>query len=116
MEYIELKKIVCYASHGVTEQERTTGNTYIIDIKLFLDLKKAIESDLLEDTVNYADIIDIIKREMTTPSRLIEHAAGRIVRRIKLACPQVSNIDIRLAKMYPPVNGEIQEAAVVIRE
>jgi dihydroneopterin aldolase len=114
MEYLELKKMIFYACHGVTEQERIVGNTYQIDLKLFLDLKKAIESDKLEDTLNYADIYKIIKEEMLIPSHILEHIAGRIVCKIKQSYPGILKIKIRLAKINPPIEGEIQEAAVVI--
>ena len=114
MECIELKKMIFHAYHGTTEQERIVGNIFRVDIKLFLDLSKAIESDNLEDTLNYADVYKIIKEEMLISSHLLEHVAGRIVRKIKLNYPDISKIDIRLAKINPPIDGEIQEVAVVI--
>lgn len=116
MECIELKKIIFHAYHGVIEHERIVGNSYRIDLKLFLDLSKAIESDKLEDTLNYADIYNLVKEEMSISSCLLEHIAGRIVRKIKQNYPDISKIKIRLAKINPPVEGEIQEAAVVITD
>jgi len=114
MECIELKKMIFHAYHGVTEQERILGNSYRIDIKLFHDLKKAIESDKLEDTLNYADIYKIIKEEMLISSHLLEHITGRIIRKIRQNYSCISKIKIRLAKINPPIEGEIQEAAVII--
>jgi len=116
MECIELKKMLFYAYHGVIDQERMIGNTYRVDLKLFLDLSKAIESDNLEDTLNYADVFNLIKEEMMTPSRLIEHITEKIIRKIKERYPQVSKIKIRLAKINPPVEGEMKEAAIIICE
>ena len=116
MECIELKKMIFHAYHGVMKQEQIVGNTYRIDLKLFLDLSKAIESDNIDDTVNYAEIFNLAKKEMTVSSQLIEHAAGRIVQKIKLKYPSVSKINIRLAKINPPIEGELQEAAVIINE
>jgi len=114
MECIELKNIIFHAYHGVFEEERVNGNIFRIDLKLFLDLKKAIESDNLDDTVNYADVYGLIKEEMQIASNLLEHVAGRIVRRIKQEYPQISKINIRLAKKNPPIDGNIQESAVII--
>jgi len=116
MECIEIKKLIFHAFHGVSEQERIAGNNFRIDLKLFLDLSKAIESDNLEDTVDYAEIFNLVKEEMMIPSQLLEHVAGRIVRRIKQEYPVISKISIRLAKNNPPIGGEIQEAAIIIRE
>ena len=115
MGYIELREMIFHSYHGVMEQERIVGNTYRIDLKLFLDLSKAVESDKLEDTLNYADIFDLVKEEMAIPSHLLEHIAGRIVKKIRQKYPHISKVKIRLAKNSPPIEGEIREAAVVIK-
>jgi dihydroneopterin aldolase len=56
-----------------------------------------------------------VKEEMATPSNLLEHVAGRIVQRLKQTFPAIDKVEIRLAKNNPPVSGEIEEAAVVIK-
>jgi len=109
-----IKKNALHAYHGATNQERIVGNTYRVDLKLFLDLSKAIESDNLDDTLNYADIFNLVKEEMTIPSCLIEHVTRRIVQKIKEQYPRISKIKIRLAKINPPVDGEMKEAAIII--
>ena len=106
--------MIFHAYHGVLEEERIVGNTFSIDLKIYLDLSKAIESDKLEDTINYADIYSLIKEEMIITSNLLEHVAGRIIRKIRQEYLHISKINIRLAKKNPPIDGEIQEAAVVI--
>ena len=116
MSCIELKKMIFHSFHGVTKQERITGNAFRVDLKIHLDLSKAVESDNIEDTINYADIFDVVKEEMAFPSKLLEHVAGRIVGKIRQQYPEISKISIRLAKYHPPVEGEIQEAAVIINE
>jgi len=116
MEYIELKKMIFHAYHGIMEQEQIVGNTYRVDLRLFLDLSKAIESDRIEDTLNYADVFDLVKEEMAIPSQLLEHVAGRIVKKIKIKHPNILKVKIRLAKIKPPIEGEIQEAAIIISD
>jgi dihydroneopterin aldolase len=114
MQYLELKKMFFHSYHGVMEQERKVGNTYIIDLKVYFDFDQATHSDNLEDTINYALIYEIVKQEMAVPSKLIEHVAGRIIRHIRIDFPQVKNMEIRLAKKNPPFGGDIEEVAVVI--
>ena len=114
MECIELKKMIIHAYHGVREQERIVGNNYRIDLKVCLDLSKAIESDNMDDTINYSEMFNLVKEEMKISSHLLEHVAGRIIRKIKQNYPNISKITIRLAKIKPPIEGEIQEAAVII--
>ena len=114
MNAIELKGMKFFSYHGVMEQERTVGNTFTVDIHLFLDLSQAAASDRLEDTISYASVYELVKQEMDIPSNLIEHAAGRIVARIRETYPQLHRVGVRLAKKNPPLGGDIQEAAVLL--
>lgn len=79
---IFLKDIRCYAYHGVAPQENLIGNEYVIDLKLKVDISKAAQTDEVTDTVNYAEVHNVIKTEMAIPSKLLEHAGGRIVQKL----------------------------------
>ncbi|MDR0733334.1 MAG: dihydroneopterin aldolase [Dysgonamonadaceae bacterium] len=114
MDCIELKNMVFHARHGVLAQERTVGNTFTVSLKLYLDLSLARQSDCLKDTLNYADVFKIVEREMSVPSDLLEHVASRIVSAVKQTFPQIAKIRIRVAKIRPPVGGEMAAAAVII--
>lgn len=109
--YICLKKIRIYARHGVMPQERLTGGEFEVSIKAKYPIEKAIESDDLADTINYAKVLDIINTEMQKPSSLLEHVAGRIAKSIFAKIPEVESIDIILAKINPPMAGDIGSAA-----
>ena len=115
-QYIELKRITCYAYHGVMEQERKVGNTYTIDLKLHTDFSKAMETDNVNDTINYASVYAIVREEMAIPSCLLEHVAGRIVRRLSETFSCLTATEIRLAKRNPPLSGDVFEAAVCIQK
>ncbi|MDR1563322.1 MAG: dihydroneopterin aldolase [Dysgonamonadaceae bacterium] len=114
MDYIELKKMTFHAFHGVFPQERKTGNIFTVDLRIGIDLSIASVSDSLKDTVDYALIFEIVKGEMSIPSNLLEHVAGRIIRSIKGRFPEVKGVEIRLSKHNPPVNGQMDESAVVM--
>ena len=74
--YILLKEIRCYAYHGVAPQENLIGNEYLIDLKLKVDISKAARTDEVTDTVNYAEVHQVIENEMAVPSKLLEHVSG----------------------------------------
>ena len=80
--YILLKEIRCYAYHGVAPQENLIGNEYLIDLKLKVDISKATRTDEVADTVNYAEVHQVIKNEMAVPSKLLEHVSGRIIQKL----------------------------------
>lgn len=113
---IKLSDIRFFAYHGVLEQERKAGNNYVVNISMDADLSLACKSDNVEDTINYAEVYNIVEKEMKQPSNLIEHVAMRILKSIKSSFPQILNIEVRLAKNNPPVRGEIKCAEVIISE
>lgn len=85
--FVELRKIRFYAYHGVAEQERCVGNDYEIYVKVKYPFKDAMETDNLDATLNYAQLYEIICREMKISSHLLEHVAGRIIRAIQTEFP-----------------------------
>ncbi|BAG83319.1 MAG: dihydroneopterin aldolase [Candidatus Azobacteroides pseudotrichonymphae] len=117
MQFLELKEMVFHAHHGVMEQERKVGNTYVLDLKIHFDFYKAVNTDNLNDSINYISIYELVKKEMAVPSHLIENIAGRIIRRIQIDFPKIKQIELRLAKKNPPFGGgDIKEVAVFIRK
>lgn len=65
--YILLKEIRCYAYHGVAPQENLIGNEYLIDLKLKVDISKAAQTDEVTDTVNYAEVHQVIEMKWLFP-------------------------------------------------
>ena len=114
MQCIELRRMTFLAYHGILEQEKKVGNTFIVDLKIYFDFQKAMLTDNLNDTINYASVYEFVKQEMEIPSQLIEHAAGRIIQRLQKEFPIIEQIKIRLAKKNPPFGGDIKEAAVIL--
>lgn len=76
-----------YAYHGVLPQEQAVGNWFVVDLALKVDVTPATRSDQLSDTLNYAEIYALVEKEMRQPSALLEHAAGRIIRRLGERAP-----------------------------
>ena len=103
-----------YAYHGVLEQERSVGNTFVLDLPLMAPLETAVQSDQLEDTINYAEVYELTKQEMNIPSQLLEHVAGRICRALRHHFPQIEQIEIRVSKLNPPFGGDVHSASVLL--
>lgn len=105
MTHLVLQGLRFYAYHGVLPQERIVGAYYTIDLDVDMDFRKALFSDSLKDTINYAAIYQLVESEMKQPSRLVEHVAGRILQALFTTYPSVSAIHLRLLKDTPPVSG-----------
>lgn len=112
--YILLENIRFFAYHGVAPQETTVGNEFVVSLRLKTDIARAMESDDVADTVNYAEIHQAVKEEMDIPSKLLEHVAGRIVRRLFNDFTTVERIDLKLSKRNPPMGADIETAGVEV--
>ena len=112
--YILLENIRFFAYHGVAPQETTVGNEFVVSLRLKTDIARAMESDDVADTVNYAEIHQAVKEEMDIPSKLLEHVAGRIVRRLFNDFPTIERIDLKLSKRNPPMGADIETAGVEV--
>ena len=111
---IELEEMRFWAFHGCLESVRRNGNLFLVDFRGELDMRKAAESDSLEDTVNYGLVYDLVKEEMSVPSDLLENVAGRIVRRIAERFPEFVRFSVRVSKRRPPVEGPVQWSRVTL--
>ena len=111
---ISVKGLRVYARHGVDPQETLVGNTFTVDVTIRIPIPAAVETDDVADTINYASIIEIIKDEMSQPSKLIEHVAGRIQHSICSAYPQVCGGEVTVAKLRPPVTAELDSASFTL--
>ncbi len=114
MGTILLENMKFHAFHGVLPEERIVGNTYSVTVKFTLDFSKAAKEDNLDETINYAEVYELVKNEMLQASKLIEHVAQRILDRILGQFPQMKSLEVRLSKHNPPVSGEVEKATVIL--
>lgn len=112
--WIRLEDIRLFAYHGVCPQERSVGAYYHITLRIDVDFSRGLCSDRLEDTVSYADIFSRVREEMAIPSALLEHAAGRILKRLFLDFDPIRAANILLTKENPPMSADCQGAGVEI--
>lgn len=113
---IKLENIKIHAFHGVLPEEKILGTYYILNLSIKADLWKAAETDDLNDTINYAEINDIIHEEMKIPSELLERVAGRIIEKIGLKFPQITSIKIKITKTKPPMKGEMDGVSIELKK
>ena len=113
---IELKSMKFYAFHGVSKQEMTVGNNFLVDIICSFPMDKVFLSDDINDTINYEDVYKAVKNEMGRPSHLLEHLSERISGTLKSLFPQLSYLKIKVSKLNPPLEGEIERASVTIEK
>ena len=116
MGTVKLKNIRTFSYHGCLIEESKIGSDYRVDLEIKTDLRKSSVSDLLEDTVDYVLLNQIVVTEMAIRSELLEHVAHRIIKRIFSAIPAVSRIILAVSKINPPIGGDVEAVTIEMEE
>jgi dihydroneopterin aldolase len=114
IQKVNIEGIKIYAYHGCLEEEAKIGSNYIIDVFFDTDFTEAAKNDDLSKTIDYCTVFEICKREMAIRSKLIEQVGVRIFDSMKSTFPTAKKIHLKLTKLLPPVNGDVQQSSIEI--
>ena len=111
---IELTGLECFGYHGVFEEEKKTGQPFIVDVTCWLDTA-GIEDDLSR-TVNYAELADVTADIVEGPSRdLIETVAAEVAETAMERFDILHPIEVTIHKPKAPIPRTFADVAVVAR-
>lgn len=110
---IGINDLKIFAFHGVGEDERREGTWFEVECGLVYPAREAMENDDLEATLNYATAAQLIRREMSVPSGLIEHVAGRIRRALISKFPLIEEGWIKISKINPAGCGQMTASVTI---
>jgi len=114
MGTIQVNNIKLYAFHGCLDEEAKIGSEYKVDVEVKADLKKSSKTDALIDTVDYVHLNLIVKQEMAIRSELLEEVAQRILDRIFREISMVKKAKVSVAKINPPIGGNVEEVVIIL--
>jgi dihydroneopterin aldolase len=111
---IDLRGLSIYTHHGVSDAEQEIGQRLEFDISFDVPDCDAVLTDRLEDTVDYAQVCDIValaatERSYRTLERLCHVVGERLMERF--GCDSVR---VRAAKPEPPLPLALEEIAVEV--
>jgi dihydroneopterin aldolase len=116
MAWIKVENIQVYAYHGCLEEEGKIGSDYIVDVEVEADFTKAAQSDELIDAIDYVHLNKIAVEEMAIRAKLLEHVNQRILDRIMEELPSVQKAIVSVAKINPPIGGNVDRVKVIMSE
>jgi len=116
MGTIKLQNIRTFSFHGCLMEESKIGSDYSVDLEIKTDMRKSATSDDLHDTVDYVHLNKVVVEEMAIRSKLLEHVAHRIIKRIFDEIPAVSRVMVSVSKLNPPIGGDVEAVTVVMEE
>ena len=103
-----------FAYHGYYEEERKSGNNFIIDAGVTVKTFDSLDDNIL-DTVNYETLYTICKEEMSQTQKLLETVVYNILIRFRDQLPHVSDAWVTMHKIGPQLGGKVDRAVVSMR-
>jgi len=111
---IEVNGIRLYAFHGCLPEEGAIGGNYLVDVSMVTDFMLAAQTDTLENTIDYVQVNRIVTEEMAIRSKLIEHVGYRITERLQAELKDLHSVRVKITKLCPPINGDVENVAIII--
>jgi dihydroneopterin aldolase len=111
---ITVRGIRATGFHGVYAEERRTGQPFVVDVVLHLDLAPAAASDDVTATVHYGELAEqVVAAIEGDPVDLIETLAQRVAE-IALSYPVVGQVEVTVHKPEAPVGVPFSDVAVTL--
>lgn len=99
---IELKGLHFIANHGLYPEEQKTGNEFEVNLTVsFVPSSGTITG--IADTIDYARLYELLKKEMNHSRHLLETLAMEITENIHLSYPVSKKIEISIRKIHVPI-------------
>lgn len=116
MGQIQLENMEFYAYHGCYKEEQVVGNHFKVDLTLYTNCTKPMQSDNIKDALNYLKVFEQVKAEMEIKSHLLEHLAGRILNRLYREFSQIEKATVKVRKMNPSLGGQLESVSVTLTQ
>jgi 7,8-dihydroneopterin aldolase/epimerase/oxygenase len=116
MNCIKVHGIRTFSFHGCLEEEKIIGGNYIVDVEVDCDFKTAAIKDDLTKTIDYVSLKEIVVKQMSISSKLIESVAYNIVHEIKKNFSIANNCRVEIKKINPPIDGDVDYVSVLVEE
>jgi dihydroneopterin aldolase len=106
-----------YGYHGVLPEEKTLGQPFTFDLRLHLESCRGAATDLVGDTIDYTEVIDVVTDVVTSTSYDLLEKLVCAVGEAVLARFVVDEVWVRANKLRPPIPATLRGvgAAVTMR-
>ena len=105
---IHLEQILFRSYHGLYEEERINGNDFLVDVTV--KYQPFGEINRIEDTINYAEVFELVRKRMAIATPLLETVAMDIAALILSEFKVAEKVMITIKKLNPPIknfNGKV---------
>ena len=112
MDTIFLEQVAVQTKLGVPVWERLASQTIILDIEIGYDLSKSCQSDAIEDTVDYGEVVKRIRATLNENSfKLVEALAEHVC---QLILKEFNAVRVKIKVAKPSVLPKLKALGVII--
>ncbi len=104
MMQILLQDIKLFGYHGVQPLEKVTGTHFTVNITIDINATGDLPM-ALADTIDYADVFQLLKTEFSQTEELLENLAERILTKIFTNFTLAQHADIAIWKNNAPISA-----------
>ncbi len=117
MEQILVQGLQVFGYHGVYEQEKEEGQTFLVNCVMDTSFASAIHSDDVGETVDYGTVCLFIKKYFEEKAYdLLEKVADELATSIMYAFPGIEKIQIQITKPNAPIPMEFESVGVRVEK
>ncbi len=103
MDQLHINALRCYGYTGYLPEETRLGQWFEVSLTLWLDLAAASQSDRLDDTADYRQVIEAVRGVVEQEVfKTVERLAGAIAQTL-LDLKVCQQVQVRLTKLSPPI-------------
>ncbi len=114
LDTVTISGLRVHANHGVFDFERRDGQLFVVDVKVWIDMRSAAADDDLSGTVDYGVLATRIAAAVASdPVDLIETVAERVAA-IALGFGAVERVRATVHKPDAPIGLEFDDVAVTV--
>ena len=103
LDAIQISGIRCYGYTGYFPEEQVLGQWFEVDLTIWMDLSVTGSDDQLENTLNYADVVERVTNLLETSRFKTIEKLNAVVIEAVLAFDPVQKVHSRLVKVSPPI-------------
>lgn len=112
---ITVTKLALFAYHGVNDEEQRLGQRFYLDLSLIVSSVTATETDRLEGTISYEDVIHCAEDAFQSAKfRTIERAANAVGRAVMDRFASIESLTVTVHKPSAPVAAIFDDVAVSV--
>jgi dihydroneopterin aldolase len=114
LDTLTLTGLEVFAHHGVFDFERADGQTFLLDLTVWLDTAPASKGDDLAQTLHYGELaVEVSEAAASEPVDLIETLAERIASLV-LAHPVARRVRVTVHKPDAPIPVPFADVSITI--